>query len=80
MLYYATGPCTTSPTSGQRDEIIGFELAELLSEWWFPLYTHPGRTNLSKKLGYIVRGGIEAGGQMNCPRTAGLRYTNKNQQ
>ena len=25
-----------------------------------------------------MRGGIEAGGQMKCPRTAGLEYTNKN--
>ena len=29
-------------------------------------------------MGYTVRGCIEAGGQMECPRTAGLGYTNKN--
>ena len=33
---------------------------------------------INRRLGFTVRGGIEAGGQMKCPRTAGLGYTNKN--
>ena len=28
--------------------MIVIELAELLSEWWFPPSTNPGRTNQSK--------------------------------
>ena len=28
--------------------MIVIELAELLSEWWFPLSTNPGRANQSK--------------------------------
>ena len=32
---------------------------------------------INRRLGYTVRGGIEAGGQMKRPRTAGLGYTNK---
>ena len=40
-VYYTIGPCTTSLITGQF-EIIVIELAELLSEWWFPLSTNPG--------------------------------------
>ena len=46
-VYYAIGPCTTSLITGQ-DEMIVIELAELLSEWWFPLSTNPGRADQSK--------------------------------
>ena len=46
-VYYATGACTTSPITGQYEMIV-IELAELLSEWWFPLSTNPGRANQSK--------------------------------
>ena len=53
------------------------ELAELLSEWWFPLSTNPGRADQSKVGLHCMRGGIEAESQMKCPRTAGLGYTNK---
>ena len=28
--------------------MIGIELAELLSKWWFPLSTNPGRANQLK--------------------------------
>ena len=31
-VYYAIGPCTTSPITGQYEMIV-IELAELLSEW-----------------------------------------------
>ena len=56
--------------------MIAIELAEPLSEWWFPLSTNPGRADQSK-VGLTARGGIEAGGQMKRRRTAGLGYTNK---
>ena len=46
-VYYAIGPCTTSLVTGQCEMRV-IELAELLSEWWFPLSTHPGRANQSK--------------------------------
>ena len=60
--------------------MIVIELAELLSEWWFPLSMNPSRADQSntRRLGYFVRGGIEEGGQMKCPRTAGLGYAKKN--
>ena len=60
--------------------MIVIELAELLSEWWFSLSTNPSRADQSntRRSGYTARGSIEAGGQMKCPRTAGLGYTNKN--
>ena len=54
------------------------ELVELLSEWWFPLSTRVPAELINRRLGYTVRGAIEAGGQMKCPRTVGLGYTNKN--
>ena len=41
------------------------------------LYPRTPAGPISQRLGYTVRGGIEAGGQMKCPRTAGLGYTNK---
>ena len=46
-VYYAIGPCTTSLITGQYEMIV-IELAELLSEWWFPLSTNPGRADQSK--------------------------------
>ena len=51
--------------------MIVIELAELLMNWWFPLSTNPSRADRSniRKLGYTVRGGIEAGGQIKSPRT-----------
>ena len=52
-------------------DIIVIELAGSLSEWQFPLSTNPRRADQSStwRLGYTVRGGIEAGGQMKCQRT-----------
>ena len=47
LLYYATGPCTTSLIIGQYEMIV-IEVVELLSEWWFPLSTNSGRANQSK--------------------------------
>ena len=44
---YANGPCTTYLITGQYEMIV-IELAELLSEWWFPLSTNPGRADQSK--------------------------------
>ena len=44
---YAIGPCTTSLITSQY-EMIAIELAELPSEWWFPLSTNPGRAYQSK--------------------------------
>ena len=41
------------------------------------LYPRTPAEPINQRLGYTVRGGIEAGGQMKCPRTAGLGYTNK---
>ena len=51
--------------------MVAIELAEILGEWWFPLFTNPIRAYQSntRRLGYTVRGGIEAGGYMKCPRT-----------
>ena len=52
--------------------MIAVELAELLSEWWFLLYPRTPAEPINRLrgiLGYTVRGGIEAGGQMKCPRT-----------
>ena len=45
--YHAIGPCKTSLITGQYEMIV-IELAELLSEWWFPLSTNPGRADQSK--------------------------------
>ena len=42
------------------------------------LYPRTPAEPINRRLGYTVRGGIEAGGQMKCSRTAGLGYTNKN--
>ena len=47
VAYYAIGPCTSSLITGQY-EMIDIELAELHSEWWFPLSTKPGRADQSK--------------------------------
>ena len=46
-VYYAIGPCTTSLIAGQYEMIV-IELAELLSERWFPLSPNPGRADQSK--------------------------------
>ena len=53
--------------------MIVIELTELLSEWWFPLSTTHGRA-FNRRLGYTVQDGIEAAGQIKCPRTAGVGY------
>ena len=45
-VYYAIGPYTTSLITGQYEMIV-IELAELHSEWWFPLSTNPGRADQS---------------------------------
>ena len=44
------------------------------------LYPRTPAEPINRRLGYTVRGGIEAGGQKKCPRTAGLGYTNRIQQ
>ena len=41
------GPCITSLITGQYDTIV-IELAELRSEWWFPLFRNPGLADQSK--------------------------------
>ena len=46
-VYFAIGPCATFLITGQYEMRV-VELAELLSEWWFPLSTNPGRANQSK--------------------------------
>ena len=69
-LNYATGPCINYLNTCRYGMIV-IELAELLGEWWFPLPTSPSRADQSntRRLGDTVRGGIEAGGLMKCPRT-----------
>ena len=66
---YAIGPCTTSLVTAQHEMMV-IEHAELLTMWWFPLSTNPGRADQSctQRLGYTVRGGIEVGGQTKCQR------------
>ena len=46
-MYYAIGPRTSSLITGQY-EMIAIELTELLSEWWLPLTTNPGRADQSE--------------------------------
>ena len=46
-VYYAISPCTTSLITGQYEMIV-IGLAELPSEWLFPLSTNPGRADQSK--------------------------------
>ena len=41
------------------------------------LYPRTPAELINRRLGYTVRGGIEAGGQMKCPRSAGLGHTKK---
>ena len=41
------------------------------------LYPRSPAEPINRTLGYTVRGCIEAGGQMKCPRTAGLGHSNK---
>ena len=41
------------------------------------LYPRTPAEPINQRLGNTVRGGIEAGGHMKCPRNAGLGYTNK---
>ena len=41
------------------------------------LYPRTPAEPINRRLGDTARGGIEAGGQMKCPRTPGLGYTNK---
>ena len=40
------------------------------------LYPRTPAEPINRRLGYTVRGNIDAGDQMKCPRTAGLEYTN----
>ena len=75
-VYYAIGTCTTSLITGQYEMIV-IDFAEFLSEWWFPLCTNPGRAD-QPKVGLHCEGWYRGTGQMKCPRTAGLGYTNKN--
>ena len=46
-VYYAIDPRATSLITGQYEMRVT-ELAELLSEWWFPLSTNPGRAYQTK--------------------------------
>ena len=48
--------------------MIVIELAELLGEWWF-FSIHEPQPSRSIEYPDTVRGVIEAGGQMKCPRT-----------
>ena len=59
--------------------MIVVDLVELLSEWWFPLSRTPAEP-INRRLGYTNCAGWYRGrgGQMKCPRTAGLGYTNEN--
>ena len=47
-VYYAIGPCTTSSLIAGQYEMRVIELVKLLSEWWFPLSTNPGRADQLK--------------------------------
>ena len=77
-MYYAIGPCTTSLMTGQYEMMV-IEFAKFFTSGGF-LYPRTPAKPINRRLGYNVRGGIEAGGQMKCPRTAWLGYTNQNQQ
>ena len=70
----------TSLITGQYKMIV-IELAELLSEWWFPLSTNPSRADQSntRRLGYTVRDGIEGVVKWNV-RVLGLSMRIKIQQ
>ena len=57
--------------------VTSSNLLNFLVSGGFPYPRIPAEP-INRRLGYTVRGGIEAGGQMKCPRTAGLGYTNKN--
>ena len=46
-VYNAIDPCTTFLITDQYDMMV-IELAELLSELWFPLSTNPGRADQTK--------------------------------
>ena len=74
---YAIDPCTTSLITGQYEMIVtSLNLLNFLVSSGF-LYPRTPAEPINRRLGYTVRGGIEAGGQTKCPRTAGLGYTNK---
>ena len=75
-VYNAIGSCTTSLITGQYEMIVINLLNFVVSDGFF--YPRTPAEPINRGLGYTVRGGIEAGGQMKCPRTAGLGYTNKN--
>ena len=76
-MYYAIGPCTTSLITGQYEVTWSLNLMNFLVSGGF-FYPRTPAEPINGRLGYTVRGSIEAGGQMKCPRTAGLGYTNKN--
>ena len=77
-VYYAIGSCTTSLIIGQYEMIVTLlNLLNFLVSGGF-LYPRTPAEPINRRLGYTVRGGIEAGGQMRGPRTARLGYANKN--
>ena len=53
--------------------VTSLNLLNLLVSGGF-LYPRTPAEPINRRLGSTVRGGIEAGGQMKCPRTAGLGY------
>ena len=68
---------TSSLTTGQYEIIVAsLNLLNFLVSGG-SLYPQTPAESINRRLGYTVRGGIEAGGQMKCPRAAGLGYTNK---
>ena len=76
-VYYAIGTCTTFLITGQYEMIVtSLNLLNFLVSGGF-LYPRTPAEPINRRLGYTVRDGIEAGGQMKCLRTAGLGYTNK---
>ena len=75
VVYYAIGPCTTSLITGQYRMIV-IELAELLSEWWFPLSIHEPRPSRSIEgwvtlCGVVSRQGVKRNARV--PRGWGIR-------
>ena len=76
-VYYAIGPCTTSLITGQYEMVvISLNLLNFLVSGGF-IYPRTLAEPINQRLGYTVRGDVEAGGQMKCPRTAGLGYAKK---
>ena len=74
-VYHAIGPCKPSLITGQYEMIV-IELAELLSEWWFPLSTNLGRADQSK-VGLHCAGWYRGRSQVKCPHRGDGVYEKK---